>query len=189
VADEAMITELLHTRSLAKLSFARVAPTVLSSPYELDEVLARVRAAGLSPVAEDASGTVIVEERREHRASAPRSPVRAAPRPRLGAAELAERLLADPIGAASGETDTSEMFERLAQLNPSLTDTELILLADAVEGQRDVLITYRNKTGSRTMREIQPRHLYGRWLDSWCHLRDAQREFAVANIESVAPVG
>nr|WP_042179610.1 helicase-associated domain-containing protein [Kibdelosporangium sp. MJ126-NF4] len=188
VADETMITELLHTRSLAKLSLAQVAPTVLSSPYEMDEVLARLRAAGLSPVAEDASGAVIVEQRQEHRASAPRSPVRVPSRARLGPAELARQLLADPSGEDGG-AGTSETFEQLAQLNPALTDTELILLADAVEHQRDVLITYRNKTGNRTVREIQPCHLYGRWLDSWCHLRSAQREFTVANIESVAPVG
>ena len=188
VAEETMVTEILHTRSLAKLSLARVAPTVLSSPYELDEVLARLRAAGLSPVAEDARGGVIVEQQREHRASAPRSPVRTVSRTRLGAAELAGQLLADPTGE-DAEADAPETVEQLAQLNPALTDTELILLADAVEHQRDVLITYRNKAGNRTVREIQPRQLYGRWLDSWCHLRDAQREFTVANIESVAPVG
>jgi hypothetical protein len=189
VADETTVTEILHTRSLAKLSLARVAPTVLSSPCELDEVLARLRAAGLSPVAEDALGGVIVEQPREHRASAPRSPVRAASRARLGAAELAAQLLADPTGQDGGEADASATFARLAELNSGLTDTELILLADAVEHRRDVVITYRNRAGSRTVREIQPRELYGRWLDSWCHLRDAQREFTVANIESVAPVG
>lgn len=188
VADETMITEILHTRSLAKLGLVRLAPTVLSSPYELAEVLARLRAAGLSPVAEDALGGVIVESRPEHRASAPRSPVRAAARARLSAAELAERLLADPTGADGG-SDASDTFAQLAELNPGLTDTELILLADAVEHQRDVLITYRNKAGNRTVREIQPRQLYGRWLESWCHLREGQREFTVANIESVAPVG
>ncbi|GAB3875892.1 helicase-associated domain-containing protein [Kibdelosporangium lantanae] len=175
VADETTITEILHTRSLARLSLAQVAPTVLSSPYELDEVLARLRAAGLSPVAEDASGTVIVEQRQEHRASAPRSPVRPASRARLSPAELATQLLGDPSGDDNGGADTAETFELLARLNPGLSDTELILLADAVEHQRDVMITYRNKAGNRTVREIQPRELYGRWLDSWCHLRDAQR--------------
>jgi hypothetical protein len=44
----------------------------------------------------------------------------------------------------------------------------------------------RNQAGNRTVRAIQPRQLYGRWLDSWCHLRNAQRDFTVANIESVA---
>ncbi|GAB2745848.1 helicase-associated domain-containing protein [Amycolatopsis magusensis] len=187
VADETMITEILHTRSLAKLSLARVAPTVLSSPYELDDLLARLRAAGLSPVAEDATGTVIVEQRQEHRAAGPRRALaRTAPRARLGAAELAKHLLADPEGEDGAPSET---FERLAQLGSRLTDAELILLADALDHERDVLITYRNKTGNRTVREIQPNQLYGRWLVSWCHLRGAEREFTVANIESVAPVG
>src|SRR5262249_32193538 len=114
VADETVVTEILHTRSLAKLALARVAPAGLSSPCELDEVLARLRAAGLSPVAEDAVGGVILEQRREHHASAPRSPVRAAPRARLGAVELAEQLLADPTGQYNGEGEGSDTFARLA---------------------------------------------------------------------------
>ncbi len=189
LADEAMITEILHTRSLAKLGLARVAPTVLSSPYELDEVLARLRGAGLSPVAEDAGGAVIVETRPEHRAAVPTSLARMAPRARLGASELADRLLADPHGEIGRGADDSDTFDQLAELNPGLDDAELMLLSDAVDHQHDVLITYRNKSGSQTVRAIQPRQLYGRWLDSWCHLRNAQREFTVANIESVAPVG
>ncbi|HEX5406385.1 MAG TPA: helicase-associated domain-containing protein [Pseudonocardiaceae bacterium] len=188
VADETTVTEILHTRSLAKLELARVAPTVLSSPYELDEVLARLRGAGLSPVAEDAAGQVIVERRREHRATTSRVPARSARRSGLSAAELATRLLADPTGRDGGAADISETFERLAKLNPRLDEAELMLLSDAVDHQSDVLITYRSRTGSQTVREIQPRQLYGQWLDSWCHLRDGQREFTVANIESVAPV-
>jgi hypothetical protein len=188
LADEAVITEILHTRSLAKLGLARLAPTVLSSPYDLDEVLARLRAAGLSPVAEDVRGAVIVEAQPEHRAAATAS-VRATPRARLGATELAARLLADPHGDTTGGADVSDTFDQLAMLNPALDDAELMLLSDAVDHQHDVQITYRNKSGSQTVRAIQPRQLYGRWLDSWCHLRNAQREFTVANIESVAPVG
>ncbi|HEY3751440.1 MAG TPA: helicase-associated domain-containing protein [Pseudonocardiaceae bacterium] len=188
LADEAVITEILHTRSLAKLALAQLAPTVLSSPYELDDVLARLRAAGLSPVAEDVRGAVIVEARPEHRAAATAS-VHATPRARLGATELADRLLADPHGDTSRGVDVSDTFDQLAMLNPDLDDAELMLLSDAVDHQHDVRITYRNKSGGQTVRAIQPRQLYGRWLDSWCHLRNAQREFTVANIESVEPAG
>lgn len=189
VADETMVTEILHTSSLAKLQLAQVAPTVLSSPFELDVVLARLRAAGLFPVAEDELGAVIVEARPEHRASVPAASTRMVSRDRVGATELAERLLADPSGEFSGGMDASETFARLAELSQGLDDAELTLLADAIEQGRDVLITYRNKMGNRTIREIQPRQLYGRWVSSWCYLRDAEREFTVANIESVAPAG
>ncbi|MEV4318701.1 helicase C-terminal domain-containing protein [Actinocrispum sp. NPDC049592] len=189
LADEATVTEILHTRSLAKLQLAQVAPTVLCSPLDLDEVLTRLRAAGLSPVTEDTSGNVIVEIRPEHRASTPDVSMRAASRARLSAAELAERLLADPAGEISGGADISDTFDRLAGLNPALDEAQLMVLSDAIDHQRDVRITYRSKTGGRTVREIQPYELHDRWLDSWCYLRAAQREFTVANIESVAPVG
>ena len=88
LADEATVAEILHTRSLAKLQLARLAPTALSSPFELDEVLARLRAAGLSPVAEDALGGVVVEVRREHRASGPRPAARPTPGPRSAQGSL-----------------------------------------------------------------------------------------------------
>lgn len=189
IADEALITEILHTRSLTKLHLSRLAPTVLSSPSSLDEVLARLREAGLSPMAEDAQGTMIVEARHDHHASAPDRPVITKPRSALSATELARRLVADPTGTAAAEPTRADSatFELLAQLNPHLDDAELELLSDAVDHQNDVLIVYRDKNGSRSTRAIRPQQLYGKWLDSWCYLRNAQRDFTIANIEAVSP--
>ncbi len=187
IADEVLITEVLHTRSLSKLHFSRLAPTVLSSPSNPDDVLARLREAGLSPVLEDAQGTVIVETRHDHQAPAPNRAIITQPRAALSATELARRLVADPHGLTGVVPVDSETFELLAQLNCHLDDAELELLSDAVEHHNDVLITYRDKNGSRSTRAIRPHQLYGRWLDSWCHLRNAQRDFTIANIEAVSP--
>ncbi|MGH3693896.1 MAG: helicase-associated domain-containing protein [Pseudonocardiaceae bacterium] len=187
IADEVLITEMLHTRSLAKLHFGRLAPTVLSSPSSLDDVLARLREAGLSPMAEDAQGTVIVEARHDHQAPAANRTFVAQPRSTLSATELARKLTADPHGVTGGASADSATFELLAQLNCYLDDAELELLSDAVDHHNDVLITYRDKNGSRSTRAIRPHQLYGRWLDSWCHLRNAQRDFTIANIEAVSP--
>jgi len=101
--------------------------------------------------------------------------------------ELAAQLIADPIGDTGPSTVDGDTFDRLARLGRHLDDAELALLADAVDNHADVLIAYRAATGSRTIRQIRPQQLYGKWLDSWCHLRNAQRDFTVANIESVAP--
>jgi XPB/Ssl2-like helicase family protein len=188
VADEVSITEILHTRSLSKLHFSQLAPTVLSSPSSLDDVLARLREAGLSPVAEDAQGTVIVEARHDHQAPAIKRSIITQSRAALSATELARRLLADPHGLTGVAPVDSETFELLAQLNCHLDDAELELLSDAVDHHNDVLITYRDKNGSRSTRAIRPHQLYDRWLDSWCHLRNAQRDFTIANIEAVSPV-
>jgi hypothetical protein len=186
-ADEALITEILHTRSLGKLHLSRFAPTVLASPSGLDEVLTRLREVGLSPVAEDAHGTVIVEVRQDHEASAPDRPISTKVRSALSAAEMARLLAANPPGETEAACPNSDTFDLLAELNSHLDDAELELLSDAVDHHNDVLIVYRDKNGSRSSRAIRPQQVYGRWLDSWCHLRNAQRDFTIANIEAVAP--
>lgn len=186
-ADEALITEILHTRSLGKLHLSRFAPTVLASPSGLDEVLTRLREVGLSPVAEDAHGTVIVEVRQDHEASAPDRPISTKVRSALSAAEMARLLAANPPGETEAACPNSDTFDLLAELNSHLDDAELELLSDAVDHHNDVLIVYRDKNGSRSSRAIRPQQVYGRWLDSWCHLRNAQRDFTIANIEAIAP--
>jgi len=47
------------------------------------------------------------------------------------------------------------------------------------------VIGYRDRHGERTVRRIRPEQLLDGWLDSWCYLREDEREFNVANIESV----
>jgi hypothetical protein len=177
---EAEMAEVLATRSLRGLHLSRLAPTVLTSPFELDEVLAALRRAGFSPMPEDAEGVVILPEPTEVAAPAAAAP---APSPRVSAEELAHRLL------AGRPAPLPDVHSELSALAPQLDDAEISLLADALEHGRDVRIAYRNKAGNRSVRDIAPRQLYGRWISSWCHLRSAEREFTVANIESVAPVG
>lgn len=134
------------------------------------------------PRSGEADGTAVVERREEHRAEDADIVVT---RPVVDVAELAQRLFADPDG--DRDTPRSRTLDLIARLNPHLDDAELVLLSHAVDNQDDVLISYRNKNGGHTVRQIRPHQLNGRWLDSFCHLRAADREFTVANIESVAP--
>jgi hypothetical protein len=188
VADETTITELMHTRSLTKLHLARLAPTVVSSPLELDDVLTRLRRAGFSPLAEDATGTIIVETHPEHRATAA-TPTAPRPRAQLSAITLARQLHAESASPATlFDPSDSGTPQTLATLNPQLNAAELALLSDAIDHSTDVAIGYRNKNGNHTFRLIRPIQLYGKWIESWCHLRNAERDFTVANIESVAPI-
>jgi hypothetical protein len=178
--SEAEVAEILATRALSTLHLSRVAPTVLVSPFELDEVVSRLRKAGFAPMPEDAAGTVILPERA---AKPTRGGRRPRTRKRIPAAELAARLrsgTAQPV---------SPSYARLAELAPQLDGAEIALLADALDHAADVRISYRNRAGNRSVRTIRPEDLYDRWVSSWCHLREAQREFAVAGIESVSPAG
>lgn len=178
--SEAEITEILHTRSLAAFELRRLAPTVLTSTFELDKILPKLRAAGFSPMPEDTDGVVIVPERATTTAPAT---YRRPSRERVDPAELAARLQ----GAAPGPTPVSETHARLAALAPHLDPSEVSLLADALEHGRDVHIHYSNSAGNHSERTVAPKELWEQWLSAWCHLRSAEREFTVAGIEAVSP--
>ncbi|WP_300010832.1 helicase-associated domain-containing protein [Pseudonocardia sp.] len=180
--SESEIAELRHTRALRPLRLAQLAPTVLTSPNEPDDVVAKLRAAGFSPMPEDADGAVVLAPRAAGPAP---EPAPRAPRRRIAPADLAARLLSgDPPEQALSAT-----HHELARVATHLDDGELALLADAVDHGRDVRIRYRNAAGNHSTRDIRPHHVYDRWLSAWCHLRDDEREFRLGGIEFVAPVG
>jgi hypothetical protein len=66
--DTALLTEILRTRSLAKLGLTELAPTVLASSAPVAETLAALRAAGYAPANENADGSRAVELAPRHRA-------------------------------------------------------------------------------------------------------------------------
>jgi hypothetical protein len=178
----AEVAEILATRSLRTLHLSRLAPTVLACPFELDEVVSRLRTAGFAPMPEDGTGAVIVPDRAAAPARAAQAPTLRARR-RVTATELATRLrsgTAPPVARSHAQ---------LSMLAPQLDEAEVALLADALDNAADVRIAYRNRAGNRSVRTIRPEDLYDRWVSSWCHLRGAQREFAVSGIESVSPAG
>lgn len=178
--SEPEIAEILATRSLRTLHLSRLAPTVLTSPFELDQVVDRLRKAGFMPMAEDAEGIAIVPDRTTGAVRTAAPAVR--PRRKVDAGELARRLSTAPVVAEP----LSPSFGRLAELAPQLDEAELALLSDALDHHNDVHIVYRNRAGNRSARIVRPEQLYGRWLVSWCHLRSAEREFTVSGIESVS---
>ncbi|WP_433389371.1 helicase-associated domain-containing protein [Micromonospora sp. KLBMP9576] len=68
--DEALLTEVLADRRLASLALRRLAPTVLSTPYQVGRMLTELRDAGYAPVPEDASGTTVLARTKTRRAPA-----------------------------------------------------------------------------------------------------------------------
>ena len=184
IATESLAAEIRHTRSLASLHFAQPAPTVLTSEESPEEVLISLRAAGFYPVRDDVDGTVTLAERPSSRAISQR-PAAAHVQQALTAEQLANILL---TGDNSELPPVSPSFPALAELNRGLNSAEVDLLATALDSGGNVTISYVDQNGSRTVRTIAPLHLYDRWIEAWCHLRNAERDFAVANIVSVSPV-
>ncbi|MEU4644375.1 helicase-associated domain-containing protein [Micromonospora sp. NPDC023814] len=68
--DEALLTEVLADRRLESLALRRLAPTVLSTPYQVGRMLTALREAGYAPVPEDASGAAVLSRPKTRRAPA-----------------------------------------------------------------------------------------------------------------------
>ncbi|MEH0843650.1 helicase-associated domain-containing protein [Micromonospora sp. CPCC 205711] len=68
--DEALLAEVLADRRLEPLAFRRLAPTVLSTPYQVQRMLLALRDAGYAPVPEDASGAAVLARPKTRRAPA-----------------------------------------------------------------------------------------------------------------------
>jgi hypothetical protein len=68
--DEALLTEVLADRRLESLALRRLAPTVLSTPYQVSRMLAALRDAGYAPVQEDGTGSTMLTRPRVRRAPA-----------------------------------------------------------------------------------------------------------------------
>ena len=181
VLDEALVEELVRARALRSLDLVRLAPTVLSTPADPATVLAALRSTGYHPVREDASGALLVERGEARLASVGERPVREIVTPEDLAARLRE---VGPTSAASTATAA-----RIAELTPHLDPAEIDLLADALDEERQVTITYRNQSGSYSRRTITPYELHHRWITAWCHLRRGEREFTVTRIQEVHPPG
>jgi hypothetical protein len=185
VASEPEVTELLHAKALRALELRALAPTVLASSASSEQILAKLRGAGFAPMAEDSGGAMILPEQPETHRRTRRRP-REAGRRLVPVGDVVAGVRAHPGGSADGTAD-GEMLQKLTDLNGDLAEAEVRMLAHALEVGGTVTISYLSKTGAHTVREIQPRALYGRWLDSWCLLRGDQRDFTVANIEAVSP--
>lgn len=92
--DPAALADAVRIKGAAKLGLRIVAPTIAVAKAKPAEVLAALRAAGLAPAEEDATGAIVVRSRSPHRA-APARPRPVAPAP--PASRAAARPAVDPL--------------------------------------------------------------------------------------------
>ncbi|PVZ13099.1 helicase-associated domain-containing protein [Actinomycetospora cinnamomea] len=162
--DEALVAEVLAHPEAERLELRRIAPTVLVSPQPLVEVLDALRAAGLSPVAEDDVGGVLDLRPRGKRAPA-RRPERAhGGTPSLSddqvTALVAQLRAGDRAAAASrGRTAAGGVSGR------SATSATVAVLAEAARTGRSVWIGYVDAHGTASQRVVRPLRVGGGVLE------------------------
>lgn len=135
----------LAVRSLSELR--RLAPTVAVSDLHVGELLEKLRAHGLSPAAEDATGATLNATAQPALVPTP-APKKPRPHP------------ADPQRAIAA------LRASASQPSPTQPEAaELDILQAAARGRRTVLITYADKAGNPRKREITPLSVSGGQVD------------------------
>ncbi|NMO89010.1 helicase-associated domain-containing protein [Actinomycetospora sp. TBRC 11914] len=164
--DEALLAEVVSRPEAEALELRRIAPTVVVSTHPLAEVLEALRAAGLSPVAEDAEGGVL-DLRPKGRRAAPRRPDRATNgSPRLSddqvAALVAQLRAGDRAATASRGPAVSGSVPGSTRQTASAT---VAVLADAARTGRTVWIGYVDAQGTASQRVVRPLRVGGGLLE------------------------
>jgi Helicase conserved C-terminal domain/WYL domain len=195
--DPALLAELVATRSLRALHLTQLAPNVLGSALDATETLRTLRSAGYAPVGEASDGQPLVERITKRRASARATVIPIQSRRRTPSVadpyDRADALMSAPVPEppvppalrlvpAPSATSTSMLVARYAS---HLTVAQRELLCDAIDRARPINIAYTNGSGEISDRVIEPIELTGGMLVAWCQLRDDERKFALARIDSV----
>jgi hypothetical protein len=184
--DHGLLSQVVNDRRTANAELRRLAPGVLVSGLQAEEVLSVLRSAGYAPAGESAGGAVLTRPPARPRAVGRRpgsAPV-SGPRPlaRDDVAATVREIRAGDAALAARRTDP------VRQIPGVTTASTLELLTRAVRGGLPIWLGYVDAQGSGSQRVVQPVSLVGGFLQGFDEGRGENRTFAVHRITSVAVV-
>ncbi|MFU8854006.1 helicase-associated domain-containing protein [Micromonospora sp. SL1-18] len=164
--DEALLTEVLADRRLEALTFRRLAPTVLVTPYQVGRMLTALRDAGYAPVPEDASGSALLSRPKIRRAPA-RVPAASRgldplatpklPMPRLlGVVEQIRRGDAASRAARRAPAEVRGGAARTGPVSVHTHSDALAVLQQALRDKALVWVGYVDAHGATASRLVRP---------------------------------
>lgn len=182
--DEALLTEVLAHKRVAPLRLRRLAPTVVTSPVPVNQVLEDLRAMGYAPAAEAPDGALLLA-----RPEVRRTPGRARGSRYSEPAPLGEQSAALAVTALRAG-DLAARAARRAPVSTSHTATPdaLAFLQEAARERRQVWIGYVDAQGRSTSRVVEPRTVEGGYVTAYDHLRREDRTFSLHRVTGVADV-
>ncbi|HEY0359557.1 MAG TPA: helicase-associated domain-containing protein [Mycobacteriales bacterium] len=186
--DEALLAGVLADRRNEALRLRRLAPTVLVSTAPVNRLLEVLRDGGYAPVAEDASGGVVLTRTDERRAVT----ARRSTRPAAGPPVLDDERLAQVVRAAR----TGDAAARESRRSPVSTThvpgvttaTTLAILQTAARARSNVWLGYVDAHGGTATRKVRPVSVGAGYLRAEDDRTEVLHTFALHRITSAAPV-
>ena len=179
--DPALIDQAVAQTSSLGIGLRRLAPTVAISTVSLQDLMTHLRAGGLVPAAEDASGAVVDLRPRPQRTKQPAAQYqhwREHPMP-------SQAQLDSLVSRMRSADRTGSLYTHHDGL---LAGDTLALLRSAVDHRRPLWIGYVDAEGGTTHRMIEPVAMSGGALVAYDRLRGAVRTFVLHRITGVRPV-
>ncbi|MQA05438.1 MAG: hypothetical protein GEV07_22850 [Streptosporangiales bacterium] len=187
--DTAVLAEIAAHRKAGHLALRHIAPTVLVSQLSRRDLLDGLRELGYAPVAESASGDVVLPTPQARRVQAREAPTWQTSRTESPNTQLVERavqmLRAGERMAGERPVEHRMAGDRLPRNPPRET---LAALHQAIAADILLWIGYANAEGRASLRLIEPVAVLGGLVEAYDHLRETRRTFALHRITGYAPV-
>jgi hypothetical protein len=163
--DEDVLTHLLSS-NLPGIKFRRLAPTVVVSPSPPDMVLARLRDAGLAPLAETFEGVVHVTGAATRRGEAPRR------RTSRDFVDNPFELTDDQVKAViekvrAGDRVAAGRPTDEGLVEPTAPAETIAILTNAAESHTRTWISYVDHNGTASERIVEPVRVADGWLTAY----------------------
>ncbi|MGH3498533.1 MAG: helicase-associated domain-containing protein [Nocardioidaceae bacterium] len=180
--DPAELDALLADRAMSSLRLRRLGPTVAVTDVPAEMTLARLRAEGRGPVAEDLDGTP-----RALRPDSLRAPARSVPAssPVTLTPEEADTVVA-AVRAGDNAARSRPPDADAARLRRTASMDVVAALRAAAEARNSVWLAYMDQAGALTERVVDPMRVEAGWLTAYDHRSNHTQSFAVHRISKVA---
>lgn len=178
--DEAVLAALLNDRKVASLRLRRLAPTIVVSQEDPEDVITVLTDAGYAPAAESSDGTLLIRRPQSQRAPR-RTTTQGAALP-----AVTDLLLDSALRAIRGG-DKAVVAKRNPTALPKSSEM-VLFLQDAIQEQASLWIGFADVDGGVSQRIVDPMSLSRGVLIGFDHTAGEVRRFPIYRITAVALV-
>jgi hypothetical protein len=177
--DEGLVQQILHDKKCEHLRLRKIAPQVLVTDFELNEVIIELREYGYLPAAENAGGVLLSQPNLRRSKSRPKPP-------RIISEFTAPKEVI--VLAAVKSIRTGERSRKVEPIVPGTSSNEtLALINQYIAEGKTLMISYADNNGGVSNRIIDPISISLGTLTARDEASDEILQFRIPRINGVAP--
>jgi hypothetical protein len=177
--DDGLLQQILHDKRCEHLRLRLIAPQVLITDFELDEVIGELREYGYLPAAENSSGVLLSQPNLKRAKSRPKPP------------RIISEVISPKENVITSAVKTIRTGERSRKVEPIVPGTSsnetLALLNQFIDSKHAIVISYADNNGGISNRIIQPISITLGTLTARDEGTGEVMQFRIPRINGVAP--